>query len=758
MLNEFTQEMKSFFLSLIGLFSFTLLSGQVIISEFSAANYSLGVAGDNEDFVEFFNLGPTEVDLGGYFLSDNPDNPDMFEIPNGTTIASGGYLIIMCSNEGEVPELLYTGGYLNTNFKVTQTIGESIVFSDADGNILESYTFGVDWTPNQADHSWVRNVDGTSTWKLCTNPTPGGDVDVVNPGMYDDYAPTPQFQEESGFYAEGLDVTITAPAGYDIRYTTNGYAPDENDPLYTGPIAVDETTVVRARAFDASGTLADSHVNTNTYFAGDDSHSIVIVSASGDGIEDGAWPGGWGGGNPDEPCHLEFFHADGTYWCEASGDSNEHGNDSNAYPQKGFDYITRDQMGHSHAIPGQLFHVKDREEYQRLIFKAAANDNYPYSGGGHIRDAYVQTLSHLADLKVDERTNESCILYLNGEYWGVYEYREKVDDLDFTTEYYDQPRHFVDFMKTWGGTWVEYGSNDDWAPLVNFITSEDMTVDANYEYVQSVFNTMSMIDYVLLNSFVVCADWLNWNTAWWRGRHPDGSGKKWRYALWDMDNTFGHGANYTGIPSTGPDADPCNPESLNNPGGQGHIPMFNALLENEEFWATYINRWADLSNTHFSCDNMHAVLDSMIAVIDPEMPRQIERWEGNYAAWQENVQEIHDFIDERCAETLIGGIEDCYDVESVTLTIIIDGLGQIEVNSVDIGPYDMPLDATYFAGVPMALEAQEEYGELFLFWDVLDGDVSIVNPTNPNLNFHLEWRRNDCRLLCRQCRSARGCF
>ena len=86
---------------------------------------------------------------------------------------------------------------------------------------------------------------------------------------------------------------------------------------------------------------------------------------------------------------------------------------------------------------------------------------------------------------------------------------------------------------------------------------------------------------------------------------------------------------------------------------------------------------------------------------------------------------------------MIGGIEDCYDVESVTLTIIIDGLGQIEVNSVDIGPYDMPLDATYFAGVPMMLEAQEEYGELFLFWDVLDGDVALTNQTNPNLNFTL---------------------
>lgn len=737
MLNDFKREMKIFVLSFLSVFFASFVSGQVIISEFSAANYSLGVAGDNEDFVEFYNLGPTEVDLGGYFLSDNPDNSDMFEIPDGTTIASGDYLLIMCSNEGEVPEFLYAGGYLNTNFKVTQTIGESIVFSAPDGNIIESYTFGVDWTPNQADHSWVRSVDGTNTWKLCTNPTPEGPQDVVNPGLFDDYAPTPQFQEESGFYAGGLDVTISAPAGYDVRYTTNGYAPTAGDPLYTGPISVNETTVVRARSFDSSGTLADSHVNTNTYFAGDDSHSIIVVSASGDGIEDGAWPGGWGGGVPDEPCHLEFFNADGTYWCEASGDSNEHGNDSNAYPQKGFDYITRDQMGHSHAIPGELFHVKERQEYQRLIFKAAANDNYPYSGGGHIRDAYVQTLSHLAKLKVDERTNESCILYLNGEYWGVYEFREKVDDLDFTTEYYDQPRHFVDFIKTWGGTWVEYGSDDDWAPLVNFITTQDMTVNANYEYVQSVFNTMSMIDYVLLNSFVVCADWLNWNTAWWRGRHPDGSGKKWRYALWDMDNTFGHGANYTGIPSQGADADPCDPESLNNPGGQGHIPMFNALLENDDFWATYINRWADLSNTYFSCDNMHAVLDSMVAVIDPEMPRQIDRWDGDYDTWQENVQEIHDFIDERCAETLIGGIEDCYDVESVTLTIIIDGLGQIQVNSVDIGPYDMPLDATYFSGVPMALEAQEEYGELFLFWDVLDGDVALTNPTNPNLNFTL---------------------
>lgn len=731
--------MRKHFLNIPFLVAFACLvasaaSAQVIINEFSASNYTLGVNGDNEDYIEFYNQGPTAVDLDGHWLSDNPDNPQMFEIPAGTNIAAGGYLLIICSNEGEVPENLYIGGNLNTNFKVTQTMGESVVFSDPAGNILESYTFYEDWTPTQADHSWSRDTDGVAgQWRVCTDPTPGN----PNGGdFFTEYAPTPQFQEESGYYAGGTNVAITAPAGYDIRYTTDGYAPNPGSPLYTGPIAVNETTVIRARCFDPTGAYADSHINTNTYFTGDDNHSIIVVSVSGDGQEDGQWPGGWGGG-ADEPCHIEFFQPDGTYWCEGSGDSNEHGNDSNAYPQKGFDYITRDQMGHSYGLLEELFHVKDRDVYQRLIFKAAANDNYPSSGGGHIRDAYVQTLSHLADLHIDERTNESCIVYLNGEYWGVYEYREKVDDLDFTTEYYDQPRHFVDFIKTWGGTWVEYGDDADWMPLVNFVTGQDMTDSDNYEYVTSVYNVMSLIDYYLLNSFTVCADWLNWNTAWWRGRHPDGSGKKWRYALWDMDNTFGHGANYTGVPSQGADADPCNPESLGNVGGQGHIPIFNSLMENEDFWATYINRWADLSNTHFSCDNMHAVLDSMINVIEPEMDRHIDRWGGNYDGWMANVDEIHDFIEERCAEMLINGLEDCYEVESVTLTLIIDGMGEVQVNSVDIGPFDVPMDATYFAGVPMELTAQETLGEVFLFWQVVEGDITLNDPTNPYLGFTL---------------------
>ena len=720
---------------LLGAVQFACLKAQVVINEFSCSNYTLNVGGDNEDFIEFYNPGAADVDLGGYFLSDQPSNPDKFEIPAGTNVPAGGHIMVMCSGEGELITNLYVGGNLNTNFKINQCQGESIIFSDPSGAILEQYDYLTDVTTTQADHSWARTTDGGGTWAICPNPTENGSNNGA--ATVTAYAPTPEFDIEAGYYAGGLDVAIMVPAGYEIRYTTDGYAPNAGSTLYTGPISVNTTTVIRAIAIDPSGTEGDSFIATNTYFTGDDSHTITVVSCSGDEQEDGSWPGGWGGG-ADEPMHIEFFTADGTFIVEASGDSNEHGNDSNAYGQRGFDYVTRDQMGYDYALEEELFHVKNRDEFQRLIFKAGANDNYPYEPGAHIRDAYVHTLSHIADLKLDERTSESCIVYLNGEYWGVYEYREKVDDTDFTREYYDQPRHFVDFLKTWGGTWEEYGDGDDWYDFVDFVTGNDMTVPANYDYATTQLHPLSLIDYFILNSYIVSMDWLNWNTAWWRGRHPDGNAKRWRYALWDCDASFGHYINYTGIPDTGPTADPCNPESMGNIGGQGHIPVLNALMDNEDFFALYVNRWADLGNTHFTCESMHSVLDSMVLVIEPEMARQCDRWGGSVAGWQSELQQLRDFIDTRCEDELLSGMEDCYDVTPFMLTLEIVGMGDVEINSVDITPPQSPFSGWYFEELGVNLTAEENYGVEFLYWEIVSGTAVLADSENPEWTLNLQ--------------------
>ena len=145
---------------MIASMQFAVLNAQVVINEFSCSNYSLNIGGDNEDFIEFYNSGAADVDLGGYFLSDQPSNPDKFEIPAGTNVPAGGFLMVMCSGEGELATNLYVGGNLNTNFKINQCQGEAIIFSDPSGNILEQYDYVSDIVTTQADHSWSRSTDG----------------------------------------------------------------------------------------------------------------------------------------------------------------------------------------------------------------------------------------------------------------------------------------------------------------------------------------------------------------------------------------------------------------------------------------------------------------------------------------------------------------------------------------------------------------------------------------------------------------------
>jgi gliding motility-associated-like protein len=699
-------------------------NAQVVVNEFCTANYSdWNVGGELDDWIEFYNPTAAAADISGYWLSDNPSNPQKWEFPAGSTVPANGFLVVLFSGTGDYdPNYL---GYRNTNFRVTQTDGETILFSNTSGTVLESYDLSVIGA-FQANHSYARITDGGADWAIHTNPSP----ESANSGAtYQAYTSTPIINIEAGYKTGPINVTIDSEPGSSVYYTLDGSEPNNTDNLYTGAINISETTVLRAISYSDDPLKFSSLIETNTYFFGEDQHQIIVVSVSGTLLGDGYWPQG-----DDELMAIEIFTPEGTLITESQGDSNEHGNDSNAYDQRGFDYVTRDALGYGNQVQAQIISNTDRPSYERIIFKAAANDNYPFSNGGaHVRDAYVQHLSHRGNLHLDERKTESCIVYINGVYWGVYEMREKVDDIDFTDYYYNQPDGFVDFIKTWGGTWAEYGSATDWNNLVDFATTNDLSVQANYDYVLTQYNHMSLIDYFVLNSYVLCTDWLNWNTAWWRGRHPDGQAKRWRYALWDLDNTFGHGANYTGVPSNDPDADPCQVDEMGDVGGQGHVPMLNAMFDNEGFLADYLQRYAALSNTVFSCDNMHFVLDSMIAVIEPEMQRQIDRWGGNFNTWENNVQEIRDFIDARCNDEIVGGLEDCYDVTAVNVTVQIDGIGEIVFSTVDLNNETAPWSGTFFADMAINLEAITEGSGCgsFVGWQIINGDGVIAEPNSP---------------------------
>ena len=697
------------------------VSSQVIINEYSCSNINGYVDnfGENEDWVELYNTSGAPIDLTGYYLSDKASNLLKWQIPSGT-IPANGFQMVIASGRNTV-----NGSELHPNFNLKQTQGEWIILSNSFGNVVDSIKI---IHRTQMDHSVGRSTNGAVDWKLFTNPTPNAN----NVGALNFYEPTPVLSLAPGFYTGAQTVTITcADAAATIHYTTDGSRPNASSPVYSAPINIPITTVVRAIAY---GVNQPSFIETNTYFI-NVSHTVPVVSVCSQQVYDLVANGNQFG--PDKVGSFELFEQDGTFIDEGQGNFNKHGNDSWAYNQRGFDFIMKDQFGYNDDLDHQIFPEKTRTGFQRVILKPGASDNYPFeSGGAHIRDAFIHTLSIRAGMLLDERTWRPCVVYLNGQFWGVYELREKADDHDYTSYYYNQDKFHLQYLKTWGTTWQEYGAptaQTDWDALVAFIMANNMGPGPNFDYVQHELKWKSLCDYFMFNSYVVNQDWLVWNTAWWRGRDTTGSKLKWRYTLWDMDATFGHYINYTGIPDPSANADPCNAENLPDPGGQGHTDILSKLIaENPEVEQYYVTRYADLINTSFSCTNMITLLDSMVNEIAPEMAAHVSKWGGSVAGWQANVQQMRDFINARCL-ALEQGLVNCYNLTgpfNVTFDVSPANSGTIKVNS--IWPPSYPWSTSYFGGIATNTIAVPAAGYMFDHWGYTTGPMT--NPDTEDTN------------------------
>ncbi|MBP6977368.1 MAG: lamin tail domain-containing protein [Bacteroidales bacterium] len=692
------------FLSLVGFCAFMAacpLHAQFVINEYSVSN--LSTVPDNynkyEDWIEIYNMSGQDADIGGYFISDNPDDNRKWAFPESTLIGAGGYLVVWASGRDEAIE-----GHFHTNFRLSQTTEnpEWIVFSTPSGTIMEEFPLAI----TQDGHSRGRVTDAGPAWGIFKNPTPESSNNAST--AYSRYAEKPSVSVPAGFYTEPFTVTLTTnEVNAQIKYTLDGTEPIASSPTYTGPIDISSTLVLKARVFSNFAAVLPGLIEFDTYFLNED-HVLPVMSVASDHMLELL--------NGNETLRpqgsAEFFNQDKVRTTTAYGEFNEHGQDSWVHPQRSIDYIARDECGYNKALYEKFFSLSDREEFQRVILRASGDDNYPgIDTSSHLRDDFVQTLSQKAGQKLDWRKSERVVLYANGVYWGIYAIREKVPDHDYTDYYYSQGKYDLQYILLWGGTWAEYGGDqalEDWYTLYNYIISHDMSDPENYHTVTDQYDITSLVDYVIINSYVVCSDWLNWNVGWWRGLNPQGTHRKWAYILWDEDATFGHYINYTGIPAQSPYVSPCYQDDLagwQDP--ENHVVILNKLRENADFEQYYISRYIDLLNTTFNDDYMIPMLDSMAQIIASEIPRHTVRWGGSPEEWQTNVQKIRDFIITR--NTMIwGGLADCYNLLG-PYDIVVDlqpsGAGQVQVNSLSLTQY--PWTGSYFSGIDVKLRAIE---------------------------------------------------
>jgi hypothetical protein len=702
--------------------------GQVVINEYSASNRTIpDNFGRTEDWVELYNPSPYFMDLTGYHMSDDPNDPTKWQITAGF-IPPQGRVVVWCSGRD-----ISSGTVFHTSFRLSQLKPEYIMLSDSVGQVLEVYLLQT----TQVDHSYGRIVDGAMQWGIFDQPTPW----QANVNAKTGYTSTPQVSVSAGHYTSAQTIAITAAnPGEEIRYTTNGFEPTLSSSLYAQPLQLNQTAVVRARAFSSDTTLLPGFITTSTYLI-NEHHTLPVFSFAGNNDLIQLFNGNQ---NLIPLGSFEFFDEQGNFIDNSFGDFNKHGNDSWSYPQRGVDFISRDDYGYNDALRHKFFATSDRTSFQRLMVKAAANDNYPFeTGGAHIRDSYVQTLSQLSGLNLDERSSTNVIVYVNGQYWGVYDLREKVDDHDYTDYYYAQDRQYggsdlwLQFLKTWGSTQAAYGNQPamtDWSSLRQYIQNNSMSDPVHFAYVDSLLDITSLIDYFVINSFVVSRDWLNYNTGWWRGLDPDGAARRWRYILWDQEGGLGHYINFTGMPDITANASPCQVEHLtvNN---NGHVQSIRKLIqENPSIRQRYVTRYADLLNTHFSCTRIVELLDSMVSHIAPEMPRHLQRWNaGSVSQWQSNVDDVRTFLLTRCT-ALVTGLATCYNLTgpySCIYNVQPAGSGKIKMNSEWLRSY--PFQAAMYGNIQTLLQAEPAPGYVFSHWEI-DSATADPGDSVPNIS------------------------
>ncbi len=711
------------------IFTTVNLYSQIVINEYSVSNLSTVVDnyGNYEDWIELYNVGTAITDIGGYFLSDDPDEPTKWQFPEGSTIQGHGFVRVWASGRNEV-----SGSHYHTSFKLSQTKDntESIVLSDAFGLVLDALQLEI----TQKGHSRGRMTNGGSNWGIFTQPTPNATNN--NATSYLRYTEKPQMTMTAGFYDSPITVVIfTNEPESVIRYTIDGSEPTTSSPTYVNPVNISNTTIVNARTFSTNTQILPGLIEFNTYFINEE-HTLSVISASAAQLDDLL-----NGNQSLRPFGtFEYFNKEGVRTTFGYGEFNEHGQDSWVHPQRSIDYITRDECGYNYAIREQIIPLTDRDEFQRVILRAAGDDNYPgIDTSALLRDFFVQNWSQKNGLHLDVRKGEKGVLYVNGQFWGVYGYREKVNDHDFTDYYYGQDKYHLYYLMLWGSSWAEYGGQaawNDWNTLHSFIKNNNMADPENFAYVKSKYDYTSLVDYILINSFVVCSDWINWNVGWWRGTNPEGGHLRWGYVLWDEDATFGHYINYTGIPGQNPYVSPCFPEGLwNDP--EEHIVVLNKLRANAEFNQYYINRYVDLYNTAFRPEKMIGYLDSIEAGMLPEMQQHCQRWGGSVDEWQSNVNKIRNFINIRYG-VIPQGLINCYDLTGpyeVVVKAEPAQAGNVQLNSLLLSQNQW--SGVYFGGVDLKLQAiAADINYEFDYWEVTNHAV-FPNDTVENVTINL---------------------
>jgi len=694
----------------------------LVISEVMSCNESVieDFFDETPDWIEIQNTSTAVINLSNFYLSDDEDDLQKWSFPT-MNIQPNEYLMVFASKQDTL-----VNNEIHTNFKLSSS-GECIFISD-NNSIVDEVCF----PELLCNQSYGLENQFSTNYKMFYEASAGlnnslGSIDV--PII---------FSHEAGFYTESFYLNINTIPGHEIRYTIDGSEPDVNSILYEVPISLqsrigdpniyseiptstpnqwanplDEVfkiNIIRARVF--LNNIPTSRTHTKSYCidnAGSDKYSLPVISIVAqpqdlfsdsigiyvpgddyDGVE-GSWTGNylidWS-----KNTHVEYFNESGTLLLNQNAELEISGQSSQKRRQKSLKLKAKGNMSLK-KFDYPFFDTLD--DYETLVLDS------PFSEyrNSMMREAIISEMSEPLDF--GNLDSKPVVVFLNGEYWGLHTLLEK-QNASYIKDHYDYKDDEINFIqkKAVSPHGVIEGDNVEYLALREYVTLNDLSIPANYDYITSQINIENFIDYNLFEIFLANDDWPYNNFKVWR---PIDHSRKWQWLPYDFDACFIY-SYYNTFQSADEEA---NSDLI------WSVIFLKKLLENDEFKTQFLNRFQELMLNEFCYNNLAPIITKYYNLLLPEYEEHLLRW--NYAAdntvdnvydWNREVQRYYDFAYNR-AERVQDIVWSRYDYDLTICppdtSVIINTLTQMECDSYAYN------DSTYIANTTIPIDTNISY-------------------------------------------------
>ena len=616
------------------------------------------------------------------------------------------------------------------------------------------------------------------------------------------------FSMPAGLYDESFYLQIaTVHINGIIHYTTDGSNPTPHSQKYTEAIPIFDRTddpnilsaisnvaggvydmnfklpeaniykgnIIKARVFSKEG-LPLSDIITKSYFVNRDYGDLVVVSLVMEETDfrDIYTTPNWQnrGREWERPVHFELF--DPRYPGEGAAVSLNMGIRINgAYtrnsPMKSLRLYARREYDDQNIIKYDVFDGRattiDGEmmtEFKRLILRNSGTDAW----GAVKRCAMAQNLLRY-NTAVPYQAYRQSAVFINGEFWGLYNIRERIDGESISRRYKLNSADDIVLISATGsegGYDEEAEDNEKYEEMWQWFKSvRNGMTDEQFLEAQCYLDIDNFIDYYIFNIFVGNTDWPAGHHTLWRYRNADfphdasvpksGNDGRWRFHAHDLDYSF--------APRTGdPNLDRTvlfNPYIYLNSKESGEegftfgygkqadwgTLFWRRLVTNEQFTRLFIARYCDLLNINFSSAAILLGIEEMRVNIAPHIEEFWDRhptFQGMQNNWRQEFPQMshqeayqseidilidfagrrHEIINSYTREFF--GSNGYFIGESVTVTLKAGDGGHVVINDIPLingtpGVVDVSLwSGQFFAGMEVTVTAKPDYGFSFLGW------------------------------------------